>query len=106
MKKYLMVLVLMVANTSSANSQFSVTNIEKFIIHDSGQEIILVLDKNVNNNESCPINNQIVLLRSHISFNELYAALLSAFYSGTNFNGWVNGCQRDRPILTRLDLIK
>lgn len=90
---------------SHANSQFSYTTIDELIIHDYGTEILITLPGNVSNGEGCSISSQLVLRTSHPLFDQMYAALLSAFHSGTTFNGWVNGCHSwGMPVLTRLNL--
>jgi len=104
--KYSILLALFLSFGSLANSPFELAEATKIIIHDNGQEIIIGFGGNVSNGESCITNNYFVLKRGHTSFSEMYAALLSAFHGDTKLQGWVNGCHRNMPILTRVDLIK
>jgi len=104
MMNYVVVFLLLMSMQVQANSPFSLTKATKLIVHDNGQEVLVGFDSSVENGESCVTNSYFVLKREHASFAEIYAALLSAFHSDTEFVGWVNGCHRNMPILTRIDL--
>ncbi|WP_158224758.1 hypothetical protein [Agaribacterium haliotis] len=47
------------------------------------------------------------LKKDNQHFQEMYAALLAAYHSGSSVGGWVNNCddKHNNPILTRLDLL-
>lgn len=106
-KPFLLLFILVSSSLSQANSSFSSTTISGVVVHDFGNEIIIELANSVSNGEDCSINSSFVLLKSHPSFDQMYAAILSAFHAGTKIEGWVNGCHSwSMPILTRLDLKK
>lgn len=91
-----------------ANSHFSSAKIARLVVHDFDDRVLIETNITVNNSEGCTYNEQLSLLKTHKSFNEMYTALLSAFHANTTITGWVNGCDRifKTPILTRLDLVK
>lgn len=106
-KGFLLLFLLFSSFVAQANSQFSETTIEAFIVHDYGTEIIITLPGNVSNGEGCTNNFQLVLTTSHPLFDQMFSVLLSAFHADTSFYGWVNGCHAmGMPILTRIDLQK
>ncbi|WP_445114748.1 hypothetical protein [Acinetobacter sp. WZC-1] len=89
---------------------FIASKISQLIVHDSG-DIIIQLNGSVANSENFTMLDRLVLQRSHISFKEMYAALLSSFHSQTSVSGFVNGCSgewqsKGMPCLIRLDLSK
>ena len=105
--KYLLFLpIFLLSFNVAANSAFPLTEANAIIIHDSGQEVWVGLENQISNSESCSNNSLLILKKTHASFSEMYSALLSAYHSGTKFKGWVDGCHRNAPVLTRLDLIK
>jgi hypothetical protein len=104
----LLIALLMYGGACFANSSFATVGISTLIVHDSGDYIILGLSSPLVTNENCPNKNELVLKKSHPSFDQMYAAILSAFHANTEFKGWVDGCRESwgMPILTRIDLVK
>ncbi|MDR0237814.1 hypothetical protein [Acinetobacter sp.] len=101
---------LLISSNVNALNFFTTSKISQLIVHDSG-DIIIQLNGNVANSENCTLSDRLVLQRSHISFKEMYAALLSSFHSQTSVSGFVNGCSNEwqskgMPYLIRLDLSK
>lgn len=108
MKKIFIVLCfnLLFCNSVFANSGFYNSKISAITIHDSWNVFIIELKSPVANGENCGVSNAVVLRKDHYLFKEMYAALLSAFHAQTVISGWANGCFREYPVLTRLDLRK
>jgi hypothetical protein len=108
--KNLLILILLIStsNLCSANNSFSETKISKLILHDNGTAIIIGLTSPLVTLEACSNKNELVLKKDHPLFNEMYAAILSAFHANTKFQGWVNGCYPSwgMPVLTRMDFLK
>lgn len=99
-----------ISSNVNALTFFTTSKISQLIVHDSG-DIIIQLNGSVANSENCTTPDRLVLQRSHISFKEMYAALLSSFHSQTSVSGFVNGCSSEwqskgMPYLIRLDLSK
>lgn len=89
-----------------ANSGFYNTKISAITIHDYWNVLVIELKSPVATGEGCAVSNAVVLQKNHYMFKEMYAALLSAFHAQTMISGWANGCFREYPVLTRLDLRK
>ncbi|WP_336033539.1 hypothetical protein [Acinetobacter bereziniae] len=83
------------ANSGFYNSKISARNV-----------LVIELKSPVATGEGCAVSNAVVLQKNHYMFKEMYAALLSAFHAQTVISGWANGCFREYPVLTRLDLRK
>ncbi|MCM8510539.1 hypothetical protein J0904_00340 [Acinetobacter bereziniae] len=108
MKKIFIVLCfnLLFCNSVFANSGFSNSKISAITIHDYWNVLVIELKSPVATGEGCAVSNAVVLQKNHYMFKEMYAALLSAFHAQTVISGWANGCFREYPVLTRLDLRK
>lgn len=108
MKKILFAFGLSVLFSSSvfANSGFYNSKISAITIHDHWNVLVIELTSPVATGEGCAVSNAVVLQKNHYMFKEMYAALLSAFHAQTMISGWANGCFREYPVLTRLDLRK
>jgi len=97
---------------ANANSPIEIERtIVRIVIHDNGSLIYVELDQPAVNQENCTNDGLLVLYKSHSSFDQIYAGLLSAFHTKGKFKGWVNGCHNwsatySNPILRRLDLVK
>jgi hypothetical protein len=108
MKNILVILCFNVLLCSSvfANSGFYNSKISAITIHDYWNVLVIELKSPVATGEGCAVSNAVVLQKNHYMFKEMYAALLSAFHAQTVISGWANGCFREYPVLTRLDLRK
>ncbi|WEI24662.1 hypothetical protein PYR74_12795 [Acinetobacter bereziniae] len=82
------------------------SKISAITIHDYWNVLVIELKSPVATGEGCAVSNAVVLQKNHYMFKEMYAALLSAFHAQTVISGWANGCFREYPVLTRLDLRK
>lgn len=89
-----------------ANSVFYNSKISAITIHDYWNVLVIELKSPVATGEGCAVSNAVVLQKNHYMFKEMYAALISAFHAQTMISGWANGCFREYPVLTRLDLRK
>lgn len=113
MKRYLsklagLVLVLF-SFGAPASSLFGPVNEFNLILHEDGNHVAVVLATPLTNVEGCSNGaGMLILQRSHVSFKEIYAALLSTFHAKSSISGWVHECDPlfQRPILTRLDLVR
>lgn len=80
-KNKLVILILssfiFISSNVNALTFFTTSKISQLIVHDSGG-IIIQLNGSVANSENCTTPDRLVLQRSHISFKEMYAALLSS----------------------------
>ncbi|WP_394201661.1 hypothetical protein [Marinagarivorans algicola] len=90
----------------SANSSFGNRNIDKIIIHDSGNVYVYFLGETTHS-ENCDSNTTYVLPKENILFKEMYSGLLASMHSGAKVNGYVNGCYsvwgKTKVKITRLD---
>lgn len=104
MTRLVLALVFMVAmpQVGQANSSFSEAQIDRLIVHDSG-DILIIFPSSVNSTECGAPADMLKLDGSSPLFDKIYPAILSAFHSRTTVSGWVNGCDGS-PLLTRLDL--
>lgn len=104
MVKYIMIIILFAPCLAGANSPISKTKISGIVVHDWGQDILIILPVPAQNYEGCSDNSTLVLTKNNPSFKEAYAAVLSAFNVGLSISGWVNSCRFGAPILTRVDV--
>ena len=107
MKKLLFLFfIAFISNQTLANAPFTKDKVNKIIFHDFGV-ILIYLENGVKTNEQCTNKSAIVLQKEKHFYQEMYSALLSAYHSGTEVTGWVNGCDStfNLPILSRLDLL-
>lgn len=89
---------------SFANASFQNAKVEKIILHDFGG-IYLYLEGGTQTNEPCENKAAIYIAPSNQHYDKMYAAILAAYHSSTTVSGWVNGCHRGYPKLSRLDLM-
>lgn len=106
--KYIIILIFCFSPCCWANSSFTADSINRLVVHDFGQHILVYFPSDVTNAEQCASNNGVALKKEHPLFNEMYAALLSTFHGNGRLSGWVNGCDPffKMPLLTRVDLTK
>jgi len=108
MKQIIIAIALtMVSTVSFANSPFGASKVTQIILHDWGY-VLVHLEGDVNTAEACANKSTLILYPNHMFFDKQYTAILSAFHSGAQVSGWVDGCDNPYggPKLTRLDLIK
>jgi hypothetical protein len=107
LKAGLFVIVSMFTTQATANSPFTESLLTGITLHDAGNVIIVTFSSDIANAETCSINNQMVVEKTHPFFKEIYSALLASFTTNTKVSGWVNGCYEwGMPKMTRLDLTK
>lgn len=106
MKKVYLLVFILIAFGTQANASFETRVVSKIILHDAGS-ILIELKGGIITSENCT-NALLILKPSSQHYKEMYAAILSAYHSGSKISGWVNTCDTrfNYPVLTRLDLLE
>lgn len=74
MKKVLLVVMLMVANSASANTPFARASVEKIVLHDWGS-VLIFFDSSVNEAECGGARSVIVLYPGNQFFEEMFSTI-------------------------------